>query len=135
MTKPTLPLTQQEAFDISLSHMRKQGTFAHGTLLLNGISGCLYRGPTGTKCAIGAHITDAEYSSAMEGNDAESLKQDYSIAALADLDGMFLNDIQSTLHDNLQTFGEASLLFNLEHYAKEFAARWDLIYTPPEPTP
>lgn len=50
-------MTNQEAFDTMVRHLRRQGCRsqdeAHQT--------CLYRGPNGLKCAVGALIPDEEY--------------------------------------------------------------------------
>lgn len=66
--------TEQEVFDFVATHLFTQGVQAIGH---NGPAGsapiCLYRGPNGTKCAVGAMITDEEYDPSMEGFSARDL--------------------------------------------------------------
>jgi hypothetical protein len=60
-------MTPQEIFDGSVLPLIRQGRPA----LKQGL--CAYRGSDGTKCAVGHLITDEEYTSDMEGNDAVML--------------------------------------------------------------
>jgi hypothetical protein len=52
----------QEIFDQIVTHLRKQGCKS-----IAGASTCLYRGPNGTKCAVGCMISDDDYDPSMEG--------------------------------------------------------------------
>lgn len=55
-------MTLQEVFDTVASHLLTQGVrsdLSSGT--------CRYRGPNGTKCAVGVLIPDGAYLEAMEG--------------------------------------------------------------------
>ncbi len=56
------PQTPQEIFDFVATHL-----FTQGTAAVNKSGACRYRGPDGTKCAVGALIPDDEYSVKMEG--------------------------------------------------------------------
>ena len=49
-------MTDQEAFNRVVLHLTQQGCKSQGEN-----RDCLYRGPGGTRCAIGALIPDAEY--------------------------------------------------------------------------
>ncbi len=53
-------MTDQEVFDKTVRHLWQQGSPATE----KGI--CYYRAPNGAKCAVGIHISDSVYSSAME---------------------------------------------------------------------
>lgn len=65
-------MTNQELYSTSRQHLLKQGcksfvergTYQDGTPR----SSCLYRGPNGTKCAIGVFIPDTAYSADLEGS-------------------------------------------------------------------
>lgn len=57
-------MTQQEFFNITALHLIQQGRQAKGQAF------CLYRGPNGTKCAIGAHIPDELYLPEMEASNS-----------------------------------------------------------------
>lgn len=64
-------MTAQEIFDKIVSHLRAQGVksieFGGGPDLLQpGEVRCLYRGPLGTKCAVGCLISDEVYDEDME---------------------------------------------------------------------
>ena len=55
-------MTNQEAFDVMVRHLRKQGRQAR-----RDIGGpCRYRAENGLKCAVGALIPDDEYSRSLE---------------------------------------------------------------------
>lgn len=83
-------MTQQEAFQIVKKHLLCQKQRS-----IRGFK-CLYRGPGGLKCAVGALIPDDEYNSVYEDT---SLQFVHSICpTLSRLDYVFLRDMQS-LHD------------------------------------
>lgn len=50
-------MTNQEAFDTMVRHLRKQGRKSENDQK----DYCLYRGPEGLKCAVGVLIPDSEY--------------------------------------------------------------------------
>jgi len=62
-------MNNQQAFDIMVQHLRKQGQKSRN----NGFGTCLYRGPDGLKCAIGALIPDVVYRKEMEGQAIDRL--------------------------------------------------------------
>ena len=62
----------QKTFDTMVDHLYKQGGPA-----INDIGGCLYRGPNGSKCAIGCLIPDEEYKDSMEGKSVNYLNIDF----------------------------------------------------------
>lgn len=53
---------KQELFDRISKHLLKQNAKSID------IGGCLYRGPNGLKCAVGAIIPDKKYSQTIEGS-------------------------------------------------------------------
>jgi len=66
-SEPTFKITDQEVYDISVTHLRQQGCRAADE------SGCRYRlepvvadGPM-LKCAVGPHIRDEDYTDNFEG--------------------------------------------------------------------
>ena len=54
-------MQQQEIFDTVVRHLAKQGKPA-----MNAVGKCLYRGPDGTKCAVGFLIPDDIYVPEMD---------------------------------------------------------------------
>lgn len=70
-------MTPQEIFDTVARHL-----FAQGKQSRDSVS-CLYRGPDGTKCAVGVLIPDATYDEDMEG---------WPIAGLFDPDACQLDE-------------------------------------------
>lgn len=60
----------QTAFDTVVAHLRlqKKRSAKPGTNV------CMYRGPDGTKCAVGVLIPDDQYSPLFEGEDMDHLK-------------------------------------------------------------
>ena len=110
-------MTEQTAFTIVKNHLLTQMT--------KSIEGnqCLYRGPNGTKCAIGALITDEEYKK-IEDARCKDLKvyevEDLQIVSLQGLTIDFLEELQ-IIHDQyevqdwknqLETFAEK---YNLQY--------------------
>jgi len=110
-------MTEQTAFNIVKNHLLTQMT--------KSIEGnqCLYRGPNGTKCAIGALITDEEYKK-IEDARCKDLKvyevEDLQIVSLQGLTIDFLEELQ-IIHDHyevqdwknqLETFAEK---YNLQY--------------------
>ncbi len=61
--------TRQEAFDTAAAHLLKQGERSSSCEVYptEDVQACLYRGPNGLKCAIGALISDEHYSPSLEG--------------------------------------------------------------------
>lgn len=61
-------LTQQDIFNTVYVHLLIQNkASAEDPATVAGVGSCLYRGPNGLKCAVGAVITDEEYTPKMEG--------------------------------------------------------------------
>jgi hypothetical protein len=59
-------MTNQEAFDIIVRHLLTQKKKSMSLPQPWDTPICLYRGPDGTKCAVGILISDADYWSLME---------------------------------------------------------------------
>lgn len=64
--------TKQQIFDTVAKHL-----FTQGVRCDDGDHNCLYRGPNGTKCAVGALIPDAMYNKDMEYNTVDGLFHDF----------------------------------------------------------
>ena len=110
-------MTNQEAFDKMVAHLRKQGQKAQE----NGT--CRYRTKEGLMCAVGCLISDAEYKRGMEGMGVEHMMAAYEV--LQDLDPPFLAEMQDT-HD----------AYDPADWEKRFAstaARYGLVYAPATP--
>lgn len=69
-------MNKQEIFDTVARHIFKQGVPGGYTNEENFFC-CQYRGEEGTSCAVGCLIPDEVYVPYMEGNDAESLIENY----------------------------------------------------------
>ena len=111
-------ITNQEAFDKSLKHLRVQGVRA-----VDSRESCMYR-IDGLKCAIGALIPDEKYDHDFEHMGAS---EPFIIKAF---DGNFdkrefYRDLQESLHDSLDN---DLFLIQLEQNAQNFAEQWNLNY-------
>jgi len=121
-------MNNQQAFDIMVQHLRKQGQKSRN----NGCGTCLYRGPDGLKCAIGALIPDELYSKEMEGYTIDRLlinERDRfpELSKLFEgIDEQLLSDMQD-IHD----FNEPD---QWEYNFKLIAEDYNLNYTAPEGT-
>lgn len=89
-------MTNQEAFEKMVIHLRKQGaraTFVPGT----GLSSCMYRAPNGFRCAVGCLIPDDEYRPWFEGAGVTKVVND--VPSLASVSRNLLAAMQA-VHDN-----------------------------------
>lgn len=108
-------MSRQEAFDIMVRHLRQQGCRA----LRNGV--CCYRGDHGTKCAVGALITDEQYDIMTRPNGLE-----WSLGPTAELIGMsrddrdFLRAVQA-VHDGVP-------IKDWDEHLREIAVEYNLTY-------
>lgn len=114
-------MTQQEAFNKAVKHLRTQN---QQCLRKENPTACLYRGPQGMKCAIGALFPDSEYKSKFDNEngitDIRTIAR--QIPALNGLALYFLYDLQ-VLHDcNTPDMWEQKFI--------EFAADWKLTVPP-----
>ncbi len=89
-------MTEQEAFTIVKDHLLTQNKQA-----IEG-EACLYRGPNGTKCAIGALITDEEYNELVQHDlhlhSVIALFKNFELESLKGLSEVFLVRLQR-IHD------------------------------------
>lgn len=119
-------MNNQQAFNQMVEHLRKQKKRSYE----ESISTCLYRGPNGLKCAIGALIPDELYREEMEGmavtrlliNEQNKYPKLYEL--FEQVDSQFLSEMQD-IHD-----------FNpIEQWERRFelcAGDYNLDYTAPE---
>jgi hypothetical protein len=59
-------MNRKEIFEKVKTHLLTQKEWSRGS------RGCMYRGPNGLKCAIGALITDECYNTELEGRSADA---------------------------------------------------------------
>jgi hypothetical protein len=120
----------QRMIDIGATHMRAQGRCSSdedGT--------CLYRGPNGTKCFIGALIADEHYHSGLE---KKGVQKPSNVRALLNsgykLQGLIpdLQAAQEELHDNLDFSEDFPAAF--EAALVSYCSEYGLDYTAPEET-
>lgn len=74
-------MNKQEVFDRVWNHFVVEGNPLSISRDIEG--SCLYRGPDGTKCAVGLLIPDELYSPDMEGNSVCGLIDDFANKSLA----------------------------------------------------
>lgn len=105
-------MTNQEAFDVMVRHLRKQGRKSeHPTE-----DRCLYRGPDGLMCAVGALIPDDQYRP--EWDEKGVLANELPCKALRRVDKDLLRKMQY-IHDFTavehweQRFADCAERFNL----------------------
>ena len=112
-------MNNQEFFDKTMEHLRKQGvSSARG-------ASCLYRGPEGTRCAIGFHIPDDMYNLRMEGAGVSNLLQNYpELKSLFESVTPGLLSEMQTLHDVWLDRGVECM----EGRAKAIASEYVLTY-------
>ncbi len=87
---------RSDVFNHVVEHLRKQGCQS----LFSQKNMCAYRGDGGTMCAVGALITDEEYSPSMENN---------SISVLFEKD-LLHPDLKKRVEPNLKMLSELQVL-------------------------
>lgn len=108
-------MTRQEAFDIMVKHLRQQGCRA----ISNGV--CRYRGDNGTKCAVGALISDEQYERMTRNTGNEwALRPTAELIGMSGDDRDFLREVQK-IHDGVD-------LKDWDEQLREVAAEYNLIY-------
>lgn len=111
-------MTKQEVFTTVKNHLLAQNKKAEE----GGI--CLYRGPNGTKCAIGCLITDEEYEKMVKHRIDRygiwSLSRHFMIKNLEGINSNFLNRLQG-IHDCHEPN-------KWEERLREFAIAFNLIW-------
>ena len=113
-------MNNQEFFDKTMEHLRKQGVQSRGEA-----SCCLYRGPEGTRCAIGFHIPDEMYKWGMEGKCVGNLLGHYP-----ELRHLF-KGVTPGLLSEMQTLHDEWLERSVKHMegrAKAIALEYALTY-------
>lgn len=121
-----MAMTNQEFFDKTLTHLRKQGRAA-----VDGKGGCFYRAGDGATCAIGCHIPDEMYRSNFEDKDIDFLLRT-NVAIRSLFDGVkpgLMGDCQDA-HDCDLASGD---ILHWERRMSMVAYQRGLVYTPPEP--
>ena len=127
-------MNNQEIFNRVLSHIRLQKVQAVGSR-----EQCVYRGPEGTKCAVGCLIPDDVYNADMEGSVIrEVMYNSMYVPALKDsLDAIGIHQDQYPLLAQLQDAhdGENQVvdwnLPNWEDEMREIANAFNLEYKEP----
>ena len=104
-------MTPQEIFDTVANHLLTQNRKSihidgHGDM-------CMYRGPDGTKCAVGCLIPDELYYAGMECLNVEALVVKFpTLTSMLDEHILLLSELQS-IHDANQPEQWRFLLHNL----------------------
>jgi hypothetical protein len=109
----------QTAFDTVVAHLRlqKKRSAKPGTNV------CMYRGPDGTKCAVGVLIPDDQFDPAKESQHVSDLHS--TIPALQGIDLDFLCELQR-VHDSAVNWDESG--FTAWDLLEQTAAQYDLIF-------
>ena len=95
---------------------------------------CQYRGVDNRKCAVGFLIPDENYSEEMDRSNLtaanekirEAISTEYGEVDLEQGDAIFLNDVQSYMHDSLPEGDRSKFLSELELNTREICERYGL---------
>ena len=115
-------ITKQEAFNRAWQYFIKE---RHNPSTTHDHWSCLYRSPTGMKCAVGLLIPNEEYSRDFEGMPLEDVfDQVPTLCDSPDLSVSYLRDLQQC-HDE---FASSPSLFHtgMENKMRALAIRWNL---------
>jgi hypothetical protein len=121
-------LNRNEVFQTVVNHIWQQKVKSAKKLTKSScVATCMYRGPNGTKCAIGCLITDEEYDPKMETYGVSSVLRDYPIAAIKineDTPDHFFIGLQG-LHDDIPASLKTKKGLNyFKTRVKELAAKY-----------
>lgn len=117
-----LPETLQDYFDIAWNHavVEKQPPSARP------YGSCLYRGPNGTRCFIGAAIPDEKYHPILEGHFAIDVLRDIDMIAPPGVNALqIVHDKRATLVHIGPTYAQA-YRDSIEGDLRKFADEYDL---------
>lgn len=107
--------TDQTAFDAAYVHCMEQKVRSVDT------RDCLYRGPNGTKCAVGCLIPDDLYHEDMEGSSGAGVVMSIGWAHLS----MGLIDSIQNAHDTFLDPDDLSVFRSkMEETAKDYGLEW-----------
>jgi len=113
-------MTNQEAFTTMVQHARKQREKSLDDLRQT----CLYRGPRGLKCFVGALIPDADYREEWDHAGSSVKRIKFLVPCLTDVSTDLLETMQLT-HDHI-------LISNWERRFSEIADEYHLSFAPLE---
>lgn len=122
-------MDRQEIFDKVAQHLITQGK-PSASYDNEGIKHCLYRGPDGTKCAVGCLIPDEEYSKDIESYRVRHIIEVSLTEGINPVISSFSNDV-NLLHDLQKvhdycdihedgTFVHSNLIYRLNEVANNF---------------
>jgi hypothetical protein len=113
-------MTDQEAFDAMCRHLLKMRRQTRDPAT----GACMYRGPRGTRCAVGALIPDEQYRSRFEGGyNLRRLTEE--VRALNEVNYELLQSVQA-LHDSEIYWGRKGLLAHAKTRLREIAGIYNL---------
>lgn len=117
-------MTLQEIFDQVATHLLDQGVAS-----VDSVKGCLYRGPEGTKCALGCLIPDNYYTKEMEGHGIRYLRDnDYELPLILKVDPLsFLLDLQYAHDKSLATMGISFWRSDMRRIADKYNLNSDIL--------
>jgi hypothetical protein len=96
--KESIIMNQQEIFDTVVTHLFKQKHRAFG------LTGCLYRTPSGEKCAAGVLIPDEYYKPEMEKKYINTIPRDWLPTWFFDGKNLSLIQALQGVHDNFESW-------------------------------
>ncbi len=113
-------MNTQEAFDAAVKHLRKQGERSQARYSTD----CLYRGPGGLKCAVGALIPDELYEKSYEGRAVKILV--YTAGNI----GKLFRNVDINVLITLQNVHDSIPAEKWEHHFACIAEKYGLTLTP-----
>ncbi len=142
MTAPkVVPLTKQQAFDLSVNGIRAQG---YRRSVAADSPSCMYRGPDGLKCTVGHMIPDELYAPALENSSAYMFngQNQYAAGPVLPITSLLSGKGVIDVATDLQQLHDAMDAQYFELQARQFeqgfsriAKERGLLYTPPPPVP
>lgn len=106
--------TRQEAFDIMVSGLIKQGKPSYDIQTMN----CMYDNGAGQKCAVGMLIPDDDYSPLLEGNGISTLA--FKAVKFGWKTKHLFNEMNYDMMDAVRTTHDMSVTF----YREEGTEKW-----------
>ena len=114
-------MNPQEIYDTVAKHLFAQGMRSRGKKPNDAASSCMYRGPNGTKCAVGILISDKLYEPTMEGSSITGLFANYNLPDWMNQNLRLLIALQDTHDYSWYWYGSDRMKERLAHVAGEFS--------------
>lgn len=122
-------MTDQEFFDASVAHLRRQGAKASEYSSSGAVISCMYRGPGGRACGVGGVMPD--YLAQIVSDRGFNAKRISTVLDHVVEARLFFDGVTGDLLFDMQDVHDNSAVEEWERRFQRLANSYSLVYTPP----